>query len=75
MFLLFCLVGWLVGWLIDWLVGWLVGWLGFTSHRHSIGHMATFQFRRWKKTLGAFSSFISGTNKLRTPAKKQRYVS
>jgi hypothetical protein len=29
---------------------WLFVWLGFTSHRHSIGDMATFQLYWWRKT-------------------------
>jgi hypothetical protein len=35
---------------------------GFTSHRHSIGHVATFQLYWWKKTSGAPPCIISGTN-------------
>ena len=35
--------------------------LGFTSHRHFIGHMATFQLYWWRKTSGALPCNISGT--------------
>jgi hypothetical protein len=36
--------------------------LGFTSYRHSIGHIATFQLDWWRKTSGALPCIISGTN-------------
>jgi hypothetical protein len=36
--------------------------LGFTSHRHIIGHMATSQPNCWRKTSCAFPCIISGTN-------------
>jgi hypothetical protein len=34
---------------------------GFTSHKHSISHMGTFQFFWWKKTSGALLCVISGS--------------
>jgi hypothetical protein len=36
--------------------------LSFTSHLHSIGHLATFQLYWWRKTSGALPCVISGTN-------------
>jgi hypothetical protein len=36
--------------------------VGFTSHRHSIGHIATFQLYWWRRTSGALLCIISGTN-------------
>jgi hypothetical protein len=36
--------------------------LGFTSHRHSICHIATFLLYWWRKTSGALPYIISGTN-------------
>jgi hypothetical protein len=35
---------------------------GFTLHRHSIGHIATFQLYWWWKTSGALPCITSGTN-------------
>jgi hypothetical protein len=35
--------------------------LGFKSHRHSIGHSATFQLYWWRKTSGALPCTITGT--------------
>jgi hypothetical protein len=37
--------------------------LDFTSHPHSIGHLATFQLIWWSKTSGALRCIISGTNR------------
>jgi hypothetical protein len=39
-------------------------YLGFTSHRHSIGHLATFQLYWWRKTSGTPPSMLLGTNGL-----------
>jgi hypothetical protein len=36
--------------------------LDFTSHRHSICHMATFQLYWWRKTSGTLPCIILGTN-------------
>jgi hypothetical protein len=36
--------------------------LWFTTRRQSIGHMTTFQRYWWRKTSGALSCIISGTN-------------
>jgi hypothetical protein len=36
--------------------------LGFTSHRHSIEHIATFQLYLCRNTSGALPCIISGTN-------------
>jgi hypothetical protein len=36
--------------------------IGLKSHRHSIGHIATFQLYWWRNTSDALSCFISGTN-------------
>jgi hypothetical protein len=43
-------------------VSFIQAWLGITSHRHSKGHMATFQLYWWRKISGALLWIISGTN-------------
>jgi hypothetical protein len=38
----------------------LFDWLSFTSHRHSIGHIATFKLFWWRKTSESVPCIISG---------------
>jgi hypothetical protein len=56
----FAVLGFLKGLCLSLFYHWL--FVCFTSHRHRIGHISTFQLYWWKKTSGPFQCIISVTN-------------